>query len=390
MSLVFEVSLSRQPLHRLNAAEQTAALLREGIRVGRWSHSLPGELLLSAELDISPQTLRNALRELESEGLLVAHGRGRRRTIVKSSAPPHQLRVGILIHETPLKTSTPDALVQQIPHYLESAGHLTFFACKSQIDLQHDVTRIAEMTAKSPADAWIVDCGSPAILEWFSRQATPCLALYGRSDGLQIARAGPDKETAYQAATRRLIELGHRRIVLIALGARRKPTPGIAERAFLNEMTAHNIPTGDYNLPDWQETPAGLNTLLESLFHTTPPTALIIDEQERLLATMQFLLRHGIKVPKEVSLVSSDNGSLVWCHKGFAHMSWDNTQILRRVVRWVAAVKRGHPDRKTINTPTQFIPGGSIGPALQSYLQTTIRAAAHSSTPSGRPTMATS
>ena len=32
--------------------------------------------------------------------------------------------------------------------------------------------------------------------------------------------------------------------------------------------------------------------------------------------------------------------SLDWCHPGFAHMTWDNAPIIRRVVRWVAAVGR--------------------------------------------------
>jgi hypothetical protein len=32
-------------------------------------------------------------------------------------------------------------------------------------------------------------------------------------------------------------------------------------------------------------------------------------------------------------------------------------------VRWVAAVRKGRADRKQINFPAQFIPGGSFGPA---------------------------
>jgi hypothetical protein len=44
-------------------------------------------------------------------------------------------------------------------------------------------------------------------------------------------------------------------------------------------------------------------------------------------------------------------------------MEWDNAHIVRRVVRWVAAVKKGNPDRETINVPTTFVIGDSIGPA---------------------------
>jgi len=35
---------------------------------------------------------------------------------------------------------------------------------------------------------------------------------------------------------------------------------------------------------------------------------------------------------------------------------------VRRVVRWLAAVANGHPDRKTVLFPAEFVPGGSMAP----------------------------
>lgn len=43
-------------------------------------------------------------------------------------------------------------------------------------------------------------------------------------------------------------------------------------------------------------------------------------------------------------------------------MQWDNAPIVRRVVRWVSAVRKGKPDRNSIKFPAEFVPGGSIGP----------------------------
>jgi hypothetical protein len=43
-------------------------------------------------------------------------------------------------------------------------------------------------------------------------------------------------------------------------------------------------------------------------------------------------------------------------------MRWDYALIVRRVVRWVDAVRKGKADHKTINIPAEFVPGGSIGP----------------------------
>ena len=346
--------------------ELTAAHLREGLRLGRWSGTLPGAARLAKELDVAPATLRAALGMLEAEGLLTDRGLGRSRGIAASAigsmSPP--LRVGILRHDARLTDdSQTSSILTEIMHSLEAAGHSVFFCKKSQIELKHEVRRLIRQLAEYPVDAWIIEAGSRPLLEWCATQAIPCLALYGRTSGLPLARTGPDKVPAYRAATRGLLELGHRRIVNICRATRRLPVPGITERAFLEELAACGVVTSDYNLPDWEETPAGFSRLLERLFLHTPPTALIVDEAPRYIAAAEFLSRRGIKVPEHVSLVSTDDDSaFAWCHPPIAHMHWDPKPVIRRVVRWVEAVRKGKPDHKTINFPAEFVPGGSIGP----------------------------
>ena len=359
-----------QRLQRMSVIELAADHLRTGLRDGRWTGSLPGVARLAQELDVSRHTLRAALRQLEAEGLLGGRGLGRSRSITSVGTNVkirHPLRVAILPYDArPADDPTSVQVELDIIQSLEATGHSVFQCKKSQIEMGHDVRRIAREMAKTPADAWLIAAGSYELLEWCATLPVPCLALYGRTGGLPLARTGPDKVPAYRAATRRLLELGHRRIVLIVRSERRKPVPGSCERAFLEELTTHGVVTGDYNLPDWHETPEGFGKLLESLFRHSPPTALIVDESARYIAAAEFLARRDINVPRQVSLVSTDDDpALAWCHPGIAHMRWDNRLIVRRVVRWVNAVRKGNPDRKTINFPTEFVPGGSIGPASE-------------------------
>jgi DNA-binding LacI/PurR family transcriptional regulator len=359
---------------RQTIVEQTAAHLRERILSGLWSGSLPGVVRLCEVMQVSQTTMRAVLRQLEAEGLIMGGGCCRSRTVAAAgqSGGNRVLRVGILLHDaraadqaqsTPL---IPSPMLLAVRHALEGAGHEVFFARKSQVDLRYDVRRISRHIGETPAAAWVVVAGSREVLGWFAAQPLPCIALYGRSGGLPLARTGPDKVPAYQAATRRLIALGHRRIVLITRSPRRKPIPGSVERSFLAELAAHGIVTGDYNLPDWEETPKGFAELLERLFSKTPPTALIITETARYIAAAQFLAHRHIGVPERVSLVTTDyDDALAWCHPGVAHMSWNPAPIVRRIVRWVAAVGKGRADRKTINFPAVFVPGGSIGPVAR-------------------------
>ncbi len=360
-------AVQQTPKHEL-----VAGCLREGLHEGRWSGSLPGVLRLAAELNVSPFTVRRALRQLEAEGVLGGRGLGRSRGIAapgQATASRRRLRVAILRYDAHLADSPQTSLVLVgIMHSLEAAGHDVFFCKKSQLELRHDVRRMTRQLASTPADAWVVESGSRPLLEWCATQPNPCLALYGRTGNLPLARTGPYTAPAYRAATRQLLALGHRRIVLIAREARREPTPGVSERAFLEELGAHGVLTGDYHLPDWEETPEGFSRLLENLFKTTPPSALIIDETPRFFAAVAFLARHRIQMPEQVSLVSTDcDASLNWCHPTIAHMRWDNELIVRRVVRWAGTVRKGKADRKTVNFPAEFVPGGSIGPVAMGH-----------------------
>ena len=357
-----------QPIQPTPKHELVAACLRDGIHQGRWSGSLPGVQLLAAELDVSAHTVRRSLRQLETEGVLASCGLGRSRSFASAGASGgirRPLRVGILTHDAQA-TDDPTSLQEQlkIVHLLETAGNTVFLSKKSQVGLRHDLNRIARVMAKTPADAWVIESGSRELLEWCATLQTPCLALYGRSGNLPMAGAGLDKAPAYRAATRNLLKLGHRRIVLIARAARRLPTPGKCESAFLQELATHGVVTGEYNLPSWEESPIGFSNLLERLFAHSRPTALIIDEAAHYIAAAEFLARRDINVPRQVSLVSTDcDASLDWCLPGIAHMRWDNGPIIRRVARWVNAVSKGNPDRKVIKLPAEFVPGGSIGPA---------------------------
>ncbi|MCF7675397.1 MAG: hypothetical protein K9N23_18290 [Akkermansiaceae bacterium] len=224
--------------------------------------------------------------------------------------------MAVLRHDAHLADNPQTSLVlTEIIHSLEAAGHDVHFCQKSQIELKHDVRHMPRQLETTPADAWVVEAGSHPLLEWCSPQPTPCLALYGSTDKLPPACTGPDGEPAYRAATRHLLALGRRRMVLIVSETRRKPTQGPSVRAFLEELTAHGVQTSSYHLPE------------------------------------------------QVSLVSADCDALLdWCHPDIAHMRWNNAPIVRRVVRWVDAVRKGKPDRRAICFPMEFVPGGSVGP----------------------------
>lgn len=354
-----------KPLHVLSASEQVAGYLRENLRHGAWGETMPGEDRLVAQLGVGRNTIKIALRHLEKEGVLVSQGAGRRRKIVlpENHAPP-ALRVAVLVFDSPTRGA--DYMIE-LRHQLEVAGHIPFFADKTLHDLGSDVRRVARLVQETEADAWLVSAASREVLKWFVEYEKPAFALFGRRSTLPIAGVGPDHVKACREIVRRLIALGHQSIVTLVRESRRVPEPGQAERAILEEMQAHGLPTGSYNLPHWEDTPEGFHRLLDELFRVTPPTALIIDEPFLFHAAKNHLARHGILAPAQVSLICTDpDPTFAWCRPTIAHLNWDSRLVLRRAARWVDNVAKGKNDRRQTLTKIEFIEGGTVGVATES------------------------
>jgi DNA-binding LacI/PurR family transcriptional regulator len=344
------------------ATEQVVDHLRNEFMRGTWGETLPGSLRLAEDLGVGHGTIDAALRMLEKEGLLVSNGVGRRRRIVpghKGRAPT--LRIAILPYD---QSDEKLHYMVDLVHRLREAGHASNFTAKSLVDLKMDPRRIMRLVNKHKADAWVVGSGSREVLEWFARRPEPSFALLGRRRSITMAGSGPDKMEALQHLVRRLVELGHRRIVILAREERRKPRPAAFEQAFLDQLEAHGIPTGHYNLPEWEGTPESLEQRLDSIFAHTPPTALFIEEMPLFVAVLQYLASRGIVVPRDVSLVCDDpNPAFDWCRPSVAHIDWDDQPLVRRVTKWADRIARGIKDHRQSTIPARFVEGGTVGPA---------------------------
>lgn len=348
----------------LSPSDQVVIHLRKDIFRGRWSETMPGAPALSKELEVDRKSVEAALKRLENEGILVAQGAGKRRKIagLKNLSTP-ALRVAIFDYEPLEQTEEWSVAMRQ---RLMNQGHSAFFTEKSLTELGLDLRRIARMMKRTPADAWVLCSSSREVLTWFSEQETPAFAMFGRRRNLPMAGVGPDHVSAGRMAVRRLIELGHQRIVVLVRESQRAGGIGSSERAIFEEMGAHGLPSSSYNLPHWEDTSEGFHRVLDGLFRVTPPTALIIDEAFLFHAAENHLAQLGILAPKHVSLICTDpDPTFAWCEPSVAHVRWDTRPVVRRVVRWVNNIARGKDDRKQTLTKADFIDGGTVGPVAR-------------------------
>lgn len=356
-----QVNGGMENLKLLNFHEQLAAYLREQIMRGVWHGEMPGAPSLAVKLGVDHRMVIAAFGLLENEGLLAPQGAGRRRRIIlPENHSPAGLRVQILPYE---KGDRQLYYVVELLHRLLEMGHIASLSPKSLQEMNMDLEQVARYVEKTEVDAWIVMSGSRAILEWFAKQPKPVFAFAGRWRKVPIAASSPDKVPALRTAVRRLVDLGHRRIVMLIREERRKPVPGFFERVFLEELESHGIRTGQYNLPDWKDDLNDFHRCLDALFRHTPPTAMFIDIMPLFIAAQQHLAQCGIIAPRDVSLVCLDpDPAFDWCQPSVAHIHWDPNPLVRRMTRWADNVARGKEDRRQSVSKTKFVEGGTIGP----------------------------
>lgn len=346
-----------------SVTEQVAQVLRDGLRDGRWRGSIPGRVRLAAELGVNHKTANAALKLLENEGLLVSRGAGREREIIldKSSFTPSSLHVKILCYDKSDAHSEP---IVQLSFRLKERGHHVSYAEKSLSSLQFDVKRVAQMVEKDDADAWVVIAAPHSVLEWFAARSIPAFAMFGQNTYLPMASLSTNKYPATAKALQRLVDMGHRRIVLLTGVENRKPTLGLFAQWFLKELENLGIKTGAYNLPDWDNDRRSLHRCLDSLFQHTPPTALFINDPVFFFVTLQHLSSKGLAAPRDVSLiVMEDHPAFEWFDPEVSLFSTSTQRWVPRMLQWVDNIAKGKEDRRKTLIHSKFIEGGTIGPA---------------------------
>lgn len=348
-------------LRFLSKIEQVAEHLRRQIMAGKWDKMVPGRQELAMDLGVSNKTVESALQLLETEGVLIPQGAGRRRKIAEfPKSAPAGLNIKTLLFE---QSDLLFAHHAELKRRLQASGHTHDFADKTLHDLGMDVKRVIEFVQSCEADAWIVSGGSVQIMEWFAHQPKPAIAQFGRFSGLPIAAVGVRKIPAMTQAVEKLISLGHRRIVMLAREERRKPTIAAYEQAFLDVLASHGIQTGVYNLPDWEDNLKSFHRCIDSLFSVTPPTALFICEAPHFVAAQYHLAQRGLVAPKDISLVCDDpDVCFSWCSPAISHIYWDTRPVINGIVQWADNIAKGKIDTKQRFGMAEFVEGGTIGP----------------------------
>jgi DNA-binding LacI/PurR family transcriptional regulator len=295
--------------HRITLASQTAQSLRDAIEEGHWHGHLPGERELCARLQVSRQTLRVALDELQREGVLEVTDR-KRRTIKSKRAPqsdsPHS-KVIAALSTRPLLAMSPSAVVMldELRDHLTRAGFSLQLHVSPACFTAHPARALDALTTRSPAAAWILWGSLEPMQTWFIRRKLPCLVAGSCAPGVTLPSIDNDHRATCRHAGAMLRRNGHRRIVFV-----RAETPyggdTDSEEGVREALAAD--PSAALEVIRHNGSPAHIITLLEkSLRSPNPPTACIVARALSVLTIVSYLQRRGIRIPQDMAVVSRDD-----------------------------------------------------------------------------------
>lgn len=278
---------------------------------------LPAEAELAERFRVSRNTLRHAIGELVSEGILVRE-QGRGTFYVGPGDQPEQ-RTGLIGVLTPLpQTYIFGELIHGMDDVAQSNGYSLVLAT-SRADPEREVDGLRNLLSK-PIDALLVefarsaemtaDCETARLIR---EAALPTLVCDTEAPALDISSVLIDDRYGGRLATEHLIERGHRRIAMIY---KETNTAGIRRlEGYLQALEAAGIPRDDSLILPYrrQEDTLPIVPLAHELASMPParrPTAVFFFNDQCAVQSFAPFEEAGLRVPDDVSFVGFDDSEL--------------------------------------------------------------------------------
>ncbi len=347
---------------------------REELDAGRLKpgQALPSEPRLAVDLQISRGTVRQALAELESEGMIYrVRGKG---TYVRET--PHlQQHAGLAIFALVIPGTGGGfypSLLRGFEATAKQINHQVIVSC-SENDLQQQENILLQLLDKKVAGVGLIPVTTPTTpsyqVQRLQKAGIPVVFCHRAVEGINAPLLALPYHKMGRMAGKAFVNHQHRRVAYLSThrtvsteasadGLREAMRDGGGD--LIPEFTCYIGPSG--TLIDRKAITRILEKLLQ---HPNPPTAIMANFDSLAEVVYLLLTEMGLRLPEDISLIGLDDTH----HEGpiiseLSSVTIDEAEVARRAVELLHDMqtgKRSIEDTERFLIPAKFVNARTLG-----------------------------
>ena len=198
-----------------------------------------------------------------------------------------------------------------------------------------------------------------ATQRWFMQRGLPGVLVGSPHPGIALPALDADFAAMGQHAAQQFLSRGHRRLAVLVP---KTDKAGDANTVAAFRAACERTDDAQVQVIEHDGTPAGIRRCLETALKKSLPTGLLVAHPGPVLTVMSFLTSRGVRVPRDISIISRDSEPLLdFIVPPLTRYAVAPAAFARNLSRIVLHLARGEPvpARSRLLMP-RFVPGGTL------------------------------